>query len=40
MDSRVIDNYISPKYIKRCYIKIYNKEELYQLALVDESPAR
>jgi hypothetical protein len=38
MDSEVIKNYISPKYIKKCYIEIYNKEKSYKLALVDGSP--
>jgi hypothetical protein len=37
MDSKVIGNYISPKYVKKCHIKIYNKEKLYKLALADES---
>jgi hypothetical protein len=38
MNSRVIENYISPEYIKRCYIKTCDKEKLYKLALADESP--
>jgi hypothetical protein len=40
MDSRVIENYISPGYIKKYYIKIYNKEKLYKLALADKSSTR
>jgi hypothetical protein len=40
MDSKAIENYISPKYIKKYYIKIYNKEKLYKLALVDGSSIR
>jgi hypothetical protein len=40
MNSRVIGNYISPKYIKKYYIGIYDKEKLYKLALVDESPIK
>jgi hypothetical protein len=39
VDSKVIGNYISPRCIKKCYIKIYNKEKLYKLALADESLA-
>jgi hypothetical protein len=37
MNSRVIENYISPKCVKKYHIKIYDKEKLYKLALVDES---
>jgi hypothetical protein len=37
MDFKVIENYISPKYIKKCYIKTYDKEKLYKLALADRS---
>jgi hypothetical protein len=40
MDLEVIGNYISPEYIKKYYIKTYDKEKLYKLALVDGSPAR
>jgi hypothetical protein len=40
INSKVIDNYISPKYIKRCYIEIYDKDKLYKLALADGSPIR
>jgi hypothetical protein len=39
MDSGVIGNYISLEYIKKCHIKIYNKEKPYKLALADGSPA-
>jgi hypothetical protein len=39
VDSGVIGNYISPGYIKRYYIKSYDKEKLYKLALADKSPA-
>jgi hypothetical protein len=39
VDSRVIDNYISPGCVKRYYIKICDKEKLYKLALADGSPA-
>jgi hypothetical protein len=39
VDSGVIGNYISPKYIKKCYIEIYNKEKSYKLALVNGSLA-
>jgi hypothetical protein len=39
MNFRVIGNYISLKYIKKCHIKTYNKEKLYKLVLIDESPA-
>jgi hypothetical protein len=39
MNSRVIENYISPKYIKKCYIKICDKERSYKLALADGSLA-
>jgi hypothetical protein len=38
MDSRVIRNYISPKYIKRYHIEIYDKKKLYKLTLADGSP--
>jgi uncharacterized membrane protein len=38
MDSGVIGNYISLKYVKRCYIKTYDKDKLYKLALADGSP--
>jgi hypothetical protein len=38
MDSRVIDNYISLKCIKKCHIKTYDKEKPYKLALTNESP--
>jgi hypothetical protein len=34
----VIGNYISPEYIKKCYIKICDKEKPYKLALADGSP--
>jgi hypothetical protein len=40
IDLRVIRNYISPEYIKRCHIKTCDKEKLYKLALADGSPAR
>jgi hypothetical protein len=40
MNSGVIGNYISPGYVKRCHIKIYNKEKLYKLALADGSPVK
>jgi hypothetical protein len=33
-------NYISPKCVKRCHIKIYDKDKLYKLALVNESPTK
>jgi hypothetical protein len=38
MDSGVIRNYISPEYIKRCYVKTYNKEKSYKLTLANGSP--
>jgi hypothetical protein len=40
MDSEVIGNYISPKCIRKYYIKIYDKEKLYKLALANRSPTR
>jgi hypothetical protein len=40
VDSRVIGNYISPEYVKKCYIETCDKEKLYKLALADGSPAR
>jgi hypothetical protein len=40
MNSRVIENYISPEYVKKYYIKIYDKEKSYKLALADESSIR
>jgi hypothetical protein len=36
----VIRNYISPKCIKKCYIKTYNKEKLYKLALINRISTR
>jgi hypothetical protein len=39
MDFRVIGNYISPEYIKKCHIEINDKEQSYKLALADGSPA-
>jgi hypothetical protein len=39
VDSRVIGNYISPGYVKRCHIETYDKEKLYKLALANRSPA-
>jgi hypothetical protein len=39
VDSRVIENYISPGCVKRCHIEIYDKEKPYKLALTDGSPA-
>jgi hypothetical protein len=39
VDLGVIENYISPEYIKRYHIKTYDKERLYKLALADGSPA-
>jgi uncharacterized membrane protein len=40
MNLRVIGNYISLRYVKRCYIEIYDKEKLYKLALANGSPTR
>jgi hypothetical protein len=40
IDLRVIENYISPRCVRKCHIKTYNKEKLYKLALVDRSPTR
>jgi hypothetical protein len=40
MNSGAIENYISPEYIKKCYIEIYDKEKLYKLALVDGSSVK
>jgi hypothetical protein len=34
----VIENYISPRYINRYHIEIYNKDKLYKLALANKSP--
>jgi hypothetical protein len=39
MNSAVIKNYISPRYIKRCHIETCDKEKPYKLALTDGSPA-
>jgi hypothetical protein len=39
MDSGAIRNYISLECVKKCHIKIYNKEKLYKLALANRSPA-
>jgi Retroviral aspartyl protease len=39
MNSRVIRNYISLECVKKCYIKTYNKDKSYKLALADRSPA-
>jgi hypothetical protein len=39
MDFKVMRNYISSEYVKKCHIKTYNKEKLYKLALADGSPA-
>jgi hypothetical protein len=39
VDSEVIGNYISPEYVKKYHIEIYDKEKLYKLALADGSPA-
>jgi hypothetical protein len=38
IDSKVIGNYISLGYVKKYYIKTYNKEKSYKLTLVDGSP--
>jgi hypothetical protein len=38
IDSGVIGNYISPKYVKRYHIETCDKEKLYKLALADRSP--
>jgi hypothetical protein len=40
VDSGVIENYISPRCIKKYYIKTYDKNKLYKLALADGSPIR
>jgi hypothetical protein len=40
MNSRVMENYISPEYVKRYYIEIYDKEKPYKLALANRSPIR
>jgi hypothetical protein len=40
VNSKVIENYISPKYIKKYYIKIYEKEKSYKLALANGSLTR
>jgi hypothetical protein len=40
VNSKVIENYISSEYIKRCHIKTYDKEKLYKLTLTDKSPVR
>jgi hypothetical protein len=40
IDFKVIRNYISLKYIKKCNIEIYDKEKSYKLALADESLTR
>jgi hypothetical protein len=39
VDSRAIDNYISPGCARKCHIKICDKDKLYKLALADGSPA-
>jgi hypothetical protein len=38
VDFRVIENYISLGCVRKCYIKICDKEKLYKLALADGSP--
>jgi hypothetical protein len=40
VDSGVIGNYISLGCVKKYYIKTYDKEKSYKLALADESPAK
>jgi hypothetical protein len=40
VDSRVIENYISPRYIRKYHIKTYNKEKSYKLALANKSLIR
>jgi hypothetical protein len=40
VDLGVIGNYISPKCVRKYYIKIYNKEKLYKLTLANGSPTR
>jgi hypothetical protein len=40
MNSRVIRKYISLEYIRKCYIKTYDKEKSYKLTLIDGSPTR
>jgi hypothetical protein len=40
MDLRVMRNYISPRYINKCYIETYDKDKLYKLALADRSLTR
>jgi hypothetical protein len=40
INSKIIRNYISPKCVKRCHIKTYDKEKLYKLALANESLIR
>ena len=39
VDSGAIENYISPKYVKRYRIETCNKSKSYQLALADDSAA-
>jgi hypothetical protein len=40
MNTKVIENYISPKCVKKYHIKTYDKEKLYKLALVNKSPIK
>jgi hypothetical protein len=40
MNSRAIENYISLEYIRKYYIKTYDKEKPYKLALADGSPIK
>jgi hypothetical protein len=40
MDSKVIENYISPKCLKKYHIETYDKEKLYKLTLIDGSLIR
>jgi hypothetical protein len=40
VDSEVIRNYISSGCIKKCHIKICEKEKSYKLALANESLAK
>jgi hypothetical protein len=40
MNLGIIENYISPEYIRKCYIETYDKDKLYKLTLANRSPAR
>jgi hypothetical protein len=40
VNSGAIENYISPKCIKKCHIETCDKEKPYKLALADGSPVR